>query len=147
MFELLSKLSFTKGFNLVLILFGCIAGPFCFLYCYNYPLYSQNSLTKVLLLSAAIGVPVCLAMSFFNALIIGIPKLKEQDLKQEWELKVFGFTSGINGFIFYFASFAGWLFYDYSSRDGIILILYTYGGAILYSIIYKVKHNIKNRKS
>lgn len=147
MFELLSKLSFTKGFNILLILFGCIAGPFCFIYCYYYPLYTQNSLSKVLLLSAAIGVPVCLAMAFFNALLIGIPKLKEQDLKEQWELKIIGFTSGFCGFIFYTACFADWLFYGYTARDGIELMLYTYAGAISYSIYYAIKNKIRKRKT
>ena len=70
MFELISKLSFTKGLNILLILFGCVAGPFCFLYRFYFELYSHNDFVKILFLSLAIGVPVSLAMSFFNALMI-----------------------------------------------------------------------------
>jgi len=146
MFELISKLSFTKGFNILLILFGCISGPFCFLYRYYYPLYSQNSLSKVLLLSAAIGVPVCLAMSFLNALMIGAPSLKDQQLKEEWELKIIGFTSGICGFVFYIACFADWFFWGLRAKDGIELMLYAYAGAVAYSIYYTVKSKRKKGK-
>jgi len=116
MFELISKLSFTKGLNILLILFGGIAGPFCFLYCYYYPLYTQNSLSKVLFLSAAIGVPVCLAMSLLNALMIGTPSLKDQRLKEEWELNILGFTSGFCGFVFYTACLADWFFMGLKRR-------------------------------
>ena len=140
MFELLSKLSFTRGLNILFILFGSVAGPFCFLYRYYYDLYSHNDLTKILFLSAAIGVPVCLIMSFLNALMIGIPKLKEQDIKMEWELRIIGFTSGFCGFIFYSACFFDWIVLGgLKPRDGIELMLYTYAGAVSYSIIKVIR--------
>lgn len=145
MFELLTKLSFTRGFNLLLIVFGCLAGPFCFIYRFYYALYAHNSLSKILLLSAAIGVPVCLAMSFFNALMIGIPKKVEKNFKMEWELKILGFTAGFCGFTFYGACFIGWLLVDLSARNGIEIMLYSYAGAIIYSVFYVLKKKMKQR--
>ena len=137
----------SQGLNILLILFGCVAGPFCFLYRFYFELYSHNDFVKILFLSLAIGVPVSLAMSFFNALMIGIPKLKAQDVKMEWELRIIGFTSGFCGFVYYSACFIDWLVLGVSPKDGIELMLYSYAGAISFSIIRAIRtKTIKNKR-
>ena len=59
-------------------------------------------------------------MSLFNALMMGLPKLDKQDVKEQWELKIIGVTSGFCGFVFYFVCFAGWLVKGVTPREGIM---------------------------
>ena len=85
-------------------------------------------------------------MSAFNAVMIGIPKLKEQDVKMEWELKIMGITSGFCGLIFYTVCFIGWLVPGVKPRDGIELMLCSYVGAMAYSIYQAVRFKMKKSK-
>ena len=100
--ELITKLSFNKGTNLVFIIFGTLIAPFWFLFQFANNIYNNSDILHLLILSVAIGMPVCLISFTFE--ILSDLKIKENQslLKDnDYIFSLIGKSCIIPGFSFY----------------------------------------------
>lgn len=84
-FEFLTKLSFSKGVQIALIIFGNIIAPYWFLYQFFRAMVTENNLIQQLILCLAIATPITL-LGFSFAVWISSRKIKsipqhDKDLK------------------------------------------------------------------
>lgn len=147
MYDLISKLSFTRGLNIILIVFGVLISPFWFIYQFHSSLYQSLELSKLLVLALSIGIPICLAMTVANSLTFG--KIKEEDEKKDVELRfmIMGLSCGFCGFTFYLPICLRYFFESITGRQAIELMLYAYAGAGVYSVYWSINRSIRKRRA
>ena len=137
MFEFISKLSFSRGTSIALIIFGTIVAPYWFLFQFAQDIYKSNSLVQLLILSFAIGAPTAMIHYIMNFQLFSPEEFKTDDHKVKFYFSLLGGASILSGVIFYVPCMIKFL-EETTQRDAIWAIIGLNGLFLLFSIVAQI---------
>lgn len=149
MFEFLAKLSFNRAVNIGYIIFGNLLAPYWFLFQFAADIYKSNNVAQLLILSLAIGVPICLINFVF---LLSSPKKIDTENKAEVQDKVdrifslLGVSSILIGIAFYLPCIVKFFESSLNQAEAISLVIIMNAGFIIKDIWDWIDYNREKRK-
>lgn len=149
MFEFLSKLSFSRGTTIMIVVFGMVISPYWFLFQFAQEIYKSNDTIQTIILSLCIGIPVCV-WTFVLNLISSIEDFTSDDESTRTDsfFKGVAISCGLAGISFYLPCAAKYFDPSINQRSAISLVMAGHAGYIgstLFSIYKSNKKKKRNR--
>ena len=139
-FDFLNKISFNRGSQIGLIIFGTIIGPFMFIFQFARPVFDNNGLIPLLLICLCVGLPICLLITALGIRDNLVLDPEEKDKLIDHRFSQMGSYSAIVGGAFYLPCIIKYFYASLNQSEAIKCVAY-FLLSFIFSSIMSISRN------